>query len=119
MWLLDVNLPTALVGLLRDYGVSAGTAADRGWRVLTNGALAHAAVQAGFRVLLTRDRGFGVSAANVLPALPALAVVVVTLPQAREELYLAAFAEAWHRERLQPVPGAIIQWPSSYRNPQF
>ena len=119
MWLLDVNLPTALVGLLRDHGVSAGTAADRGWRALTNGALAHAAVQAGFRVLLTRDRGVGVSAANVLFALPELAVVVVTLPQAREELYLAAFAEASHRERLQPVPGAIIQWPSSYRNPQF
>ena len=113
MWLLDVNLPTALVGLLLEYGVSVETAAGRGWRALTNGALANAAVHAGFRVLLTRDRGFGVAAANVLPALPALAVVVVTLPQAREELYLAAFAEAWHRERPRPVPGAIIEWPSS------
>ena len=112
MWLLDVNLPTALVGLLRVYGVSAGTAADRGWRALTNGALAQAAVQAGFRVLLARDRGFGVAAVNVLSALPELAVVVVTLPQAREEVYLTAFAEAWHREGIQPIPGAIIEWPS-------
>ena len=76
-------------------------------------ALAQTAVQADFRVLLTRDQGFGVATANALSALPELAVVIVTLPQAREELYLAVFAEAWHRERLRPVPGAIIEWPSS------
>jgi Domain of unknown function (DUF5615) len=112
MWLLDVNLPTALVGLLSDYGLAAETAAHRGWRALTNGALAHAAAHAGFRVLLTRDRGFGVSAVNVLSTLPDLAVVVVTLSQAREEVYLRAFAEAWRVERIQPIPGAIIEWPS-------
>lgn len=111
MWLLDVNLPTALVTLLNGYGLVAETAASRGWRSLTNGALAAVAVQAGFRVLLTRDRGFGASAARVLATLPELAIVIVTLPQAREEPYLAAFAEAWRVERIRPVPGVIIEWP--------
>ncbi len=40
MWLLDVNLPTALTRLLRGYGILAETAAGRGSRELTNGALA-------------------------------------------------------------------------------
>ena len=112
MWLLDVNLPTALVALLSDYGLVAETAPRQGWRSLTNGALAAAAFQAGFRVLLTRDRGFGASAVRVLATLPELALVVVTLPQAREEPYLAAFTEAWRVDRIRPVPGAIIEWPS-------
>jgi hypothetical protein len=90
----------------------AETAPRRAWRSLTNGALAQAAVQAGFRVLLTRDRGFGVSAAQTLSTLPELAIVVVTLPQARDESYLAAFAEAWRLNRIRPIPGAIIEWPS-------
>src|SRR2546422_3838671 len=51
----------------------------RGWRELTNGALAQAASRAGFRVLLTRDRRFGASAGSTLEALPELAIVIVTL----------------------------------------
>ncbi len=38
MWLLDVNLPTALTDLLRKYEMEADTAVRRGWRELTNGA---------------------------------------------------------------------------------
>ena len=49
MWLLDVNLPTALTGLLYSYGILAETAAARGWRELTNGELAQAASRGGFR----------------------------------------------------------------------
>jgi predicted nuclease of predicted toxin-antitoxin system len=94
MWLLDVNLPTALARLLRDYGFIAEAAAERGWRELTNGALAQAACREGFRVLLTRDRRFGLSAASVLAGLPDLAIVIVTLPQVREEAYLSAFDRA-------------------------
>lgn len=62
MWLLDVNLPTALTRVLRTHDVSAETAVERGWRDLTNGALAEAASRAGFLVVLTRDRRFGASA---------------------------------------------------------
>ncbi len=36
MWLLDVNLPTALLGVLRSRGIDCDTAASRGWRDLTN-----------------------------------------------------------------------------------
>ena len=43
MWLLDVNLPTGLLALLRGYSISCDTTANRGWRDLTNGLLAEAA----------------------------------------------------------------------------
>jgi len=87
MWLLDVNLPTALTRLLHGYDIVAETLAGRGWRELTNGALAEAASREGFRVLLTRDRRFGVSARSIIEALPKLAIVIVTLPQVREAAY--------------------------------
>jgi len=65
----------------------------------------------GFRVLLTRDRSFGASVLGVLQALADLAIVVVTLSQAREVAYLTAFEEAWRRRPIEPVAGAIVEWP--------
>jgi hypothetical protein len=111
MWLLDVNLPTALTRTLHGYGILAETAVARGWRELTNGALARVAAPAGFAVILTRDRGFGVSAGPVLEMVPELAIVLVTLPQVRETAYLAAFEAAWQRRPIRPVPGGIVEWP--------
>ena len=73
--------------------------------------LAQAASREGFRVLLTRDRGFGASAGSILEALPELAIVIVTLPQVREAAYLSAFDAAWRRRSIEPVAGAIIEWP--------
>ena len=111
MWLLDVNLPNGLIRLLQSYGIPCDTTARRGWRDLTNGALAEAAFREGFRVILTRDRLFGTSARGALAALPELAIVVVTLPQAREEAYLAEFETRWRRKRIEPIAGAIVEWP--------
>jgi len=111
MWLLDVNLPKGLAGLLHGYGISCDTAARRDWRGLTNGALADAAFREGFRVILTRDRLFGTSARHVLAALPELAIVIMTLPQAREDSYLAEFETQWRRKPLEPVAGAVVEWP--------
>lgn len=111
MWLLDVNLPTALIGLLRGYGIAAETTAERGWRELTNGALAQVAAREGFRTLLTPDRRFGVAVRGVLDALPDLAIVVVTLSQVRETAYLSSFDQAWRRRPIEPVAGTIIEWP--------
>src|SRR5439155_8212157 len=78
---------------------------------LTNGALAQAASREGFRVLLTRDRRFGASAGSTLEALPELAIVIVTLSQVREAAYLSAFDAAWRRRPIEPVAGAISEWP--------
>ena len=50
MWLLDVNLTNGLIRLLQSYGIRCDTTARRGWRDLTNGALAEAAFREGFRV---------------------------------------------------------------------
>jgi hypothetical protein len=111
MWLLDVNLPTALTGLLGRYGIFAETAAARGWRELTNGELAQAAFRAGFRALLTRDRQFGTAAGRIIETLPELAIVIVKLPQSREAAYLAAFDGAWRARTIDPIPGAITEWP--------
>jgi predicted nuclease of predicted toxin-antitoxin system len=111
MWLLDVNLPNGLVALLRTVGITAETTAGRGWRSLTNGELAAAAFQAGFRVILTRDRDFGATASKLLSQLPELAVVVVMLTQAREATYLDTFLARWHDHPIVPVAGAVIEWP--------
>ena len=111
MWLLDVNLPTDLLALLRGYGITCDTTANRGWRDLTNGLLAEAAFGAGFRVILTRDRLFGESAARALRALPELAIVVVALPQARAAIYLAEFRKHWERQPIIPMAGGIAEWP--------
>jgi len=111
MWLLDVNLPNGLARLLHGYGIPCDTTARRDWRDLTNGALAEAAFREGFRVILTRDRLFGTSACRALAALPELAIVVMTLPQAREEAYLAEFETRWRRKPIEPVAGAVVEWP--------
>jgi hypothetical protein len=113
MWLLDVNLPNGLIRLLQSYAILCDTTARRGWRALTNGALAEAAFREGFRVILTRDRLFATSARGVLAALPELAIVVVTLPQAREEAYLAEFQTRWRRKRIEAIAGAVVEWPSA------
>src|SRR2546428_4351560 len=105
MWLLDVNLPTALLGVLRSRGIDCDAAASRGWRDLTNGLLAEAAFRAGFRVILTRDREFGESAAKVLQMLPELGVVVVRLPQARAAAYVVEFTTRWQTRPIEPVAG--------------
>ena len=111
MWLLDVNLPNGLIRLLQSYGIPCATTALRGWRDLTNGALAEAAFREGFRVILTRDRLFGTSAHRVLAELPEVAIVVVTLPQARAEAYLAEFEVRWRQKPIDPVAGAVVEWP--------
>jgi len=105
MWLLDVNLPNGLLAFLRREGISCDTAAARGWRELTNGALAAAASAAGFRVILTRDRLFGAVASERLQSLPEFSVVVVTLLQAREAAYLVEFEAHWRRAPIRTVPG--------------
>jgi hypothetical protein len=111
MWLLDVNLPNGLAGALDHHGIPCDTAARRGWRELTNGALAEAAYREGFRAILTRDRHFGTSARRTLLALPELGIVIVTLPQTREEAYLAEFERAWRLKPIEPVAGQVIDWP--------
>lgn len=111
MWLLDLNLPNGLARLLHGYGTPCDTAARRDWRDLTNSALAEVAFREGFRVILTTDRLFGASARPALAALPALAIVVVTLQQAREEAYLAEFETRWRRKPIEPVAGVIVEWP--------
>ena len=66
MWLLDVKMGVHLVQTLNELGVSCDTAANRGWKALSNGELVSAAVAARFTCLLTRDQMFGESAARAL-----------------------------------------------------
>jgi hypothetical protein len=111
MWLLDVNVDVGLVQILNEVGVYSETAAHRGWKGLSNGDLVGTAVSAGFTCLLTRDQRFGESAARALKAYPNFAVVVIKLPQLPRERHLKQFLETWRVRRIDPVAGALIQWP--------
>lgn len=62
MWLLDADMDVHLVQTLKELGVSSDAAANRGWKVLSNGELVSEAVAAGFICLLTHDQLFGESA---------------------------------------------------------
>ena len=111
MWLLDVNLPTALAKALAQLGIEAHTTAARGWRDMENGALAKVASDAGFKVILTRDKLFGESASKALRAYPHLAVVIVTIRQSREAVFLDEFRAAWAKNSISPTSGGLTYWP--------
>ena len=111
MWLVDVNLPKALVGMLAEFGMSAQSAADRGWGEFTNGTLVEAATQAGFVAILTRDQLFGESAARALRLFPGFSVVLVTIPQLRRAEFLDTFRIEWTRNPIRPVGGHLLLWP--------
>ena len=111
MWLLDVNMPNKLVRLLGEFGIEAQTTHDRDWDTLTNGRLLEAAASAGFLCLLTRDKLFGDFAAKALRQFPYFSVVVVALPQVREQQFLSAFRKAWTSAPILSVPGRMIRWP--------
>jgi hypothetical protein len=53
MWLLDANMDVHLASVLTGFGIDCDTAGNRGWKALSNGDLVKAAVDAGFRCLLT------------------------------------------------------------------
>jgi hypothetical protein len=112
MWLLDVNMPKQVRRFLAEFGVVAHAADDLGWGGLTNGALVEAASQAGFRVILTRDRLFSESAARALRRFPELCVVLVRIPQVRASEFLSQFRDAWDQSPIRPVAGNFLHWPS-------
>ena len=49
MWLLDVNMPRQLKGLLAELGITAETANAQGWGTLVNGELLEAAASSRFK----------------------------------------------------------------------
>jgi len=111
MWLLDANMDVNLAPVLSAFGITCDTAANRGWKALSNGELVAAAVQAGFSCLLTRDRSFAVSAGKALRELPRFAVVFVNLPQRPWPKYRDDFVRAWSATPIIAQPGRIIEWP--------
>ncbi|MBK5293426.1 MAG: DUF5615 family PIN-like protein [Acidobacteriia bacterium] len=112
MWLLDVNLPKKIGGLLGEFGIEAHSAGERGWAGLNNGALVEAAQQSGFQCVLTRDRLFSESATRALKRFPEFCVVLVTIPQLRGPEFLEQFRSAWVNSPIQPVAGQLLRWPA-------
>ncbi len=111
MWLLDVNMPKDVAGLLGEFGIEAHHAGSRGWSALTNGVLVETASAQGFACLLTRDRLFGESAARTLKRFPEFSVVIVTIRQVRGPEFLRLFRSAWEHNPLRPIPGQLLSWP--------
>jgi len=110
MWLLDVNVPRQLKGLLTDLGVPAETANERGWGTLLNGEPLEAAARSGFTCLLTRDQLFGKTVSKNLKRYPAFSVVVVMLPLVRASQFLSSFKASWEKKPISPVPGQVQLW---------
>ena len=111
MWLLDVNIDLAVKGFLVKQGIACRTSQEHGWQGLANGALVQASNQAGFRVLLTRDRLLQESAAATLKRYPEFALVLLTMHQAPSKKYMAGFVAQWQRAPIKPVPGQLVIWP--------
>ena len=112
MWLLDANMDIHLAAFLTERGISCDTAANRGWKALSNGQLVAAALASGFDCLLTRDRLFSESASRALRSQPTFAVVLINLPQQRWPEYRTLFTELWASSPIQPQPGRSIEWPA-------
>jgi hypothetical protein len=110
MWLLDANMDVHLVHTLNELGVSYDTAANRGWKALSNGELVSVVVAEGLTCLLTRDQVFGESAARALKTFPSFAVVVVDLPQQRWQAHQEQFVTAWGERSIEPVAGTLVHW---------
>ena len=111
LWLLDANVPTQLVLTLKGFGIEAETAASLGWKQLTNGHLVEAASNAEFSTILTRDKRFRQSASETLKRFPAMALVVLVLPQAPALDFLRDFENSWAVKPIQPMAGQIVTWP--------
>jgi hypothetical protein len=111
MWLLDANMDVHLATVLTGFNISCDTAARRGWNALSNGDLVKAAVDAGFRCLLTRDQLFGESASRALKLFPEFAVVVVSVPQQPWPQYREQFLVRWNECPIEPIAGKLIHWP--------
>jgi hypothetical protein len=111
MWLLDANMDVHLVSILTGFQISCETAAKRGWNSLSNGELVRAAVDAGFKCLLTRDQLFGESASQALRLFPEFAVVVLNMPQQPWPQYREEFLAQWEKRPIEPMAGKLIQWP--------
>ncbi len=115
MWLLDVNMDVHLVRILKEVGVPSDTAANRGWKGLSNGDRVSNAVSAGFTCLLARDQRFGESAARALKTFPSFAVVIIELGQQPLEKHHEQFLAAWFVEPIKPIAGSFIHLPHSRR----
>ena len=111
MWLLDANMDVHLVSVLASFQIPCDTAANRGWKTLSNGDLVRAAVDAGFHCLLTRDQLFGESASRALKLFPEFAVVVVNVPQQPWPQYRERFIALWTVGPIEPIVGQLIEWP--------
>ena len=81
MWLLDANVDVHLADMLKQWGIPCDTAANRGWKAVSNGELVARAFAGCFRCLLTRDHLFGESAAQAMRSFAEFGIVVITLPQ--------------------------------------
>ena len=111
MWLLDANMDVHLTSVLAEFGIASETAADRGWKALSNGQLVAAAVASGFNCLLTRDRLFGQSAARALRLHSTFTVILINLPQQRWPEYREDFLKAWAFSPILPQAGCLVEWP--------
>ena len=111
VWLLDVNVDIRIRKILREFGIASQSSIKLGWRDLTNGHLLAEAVKNGYKVLLTRDQIFSLSAQAARKKYPGFSIVILTLREQPFEKYSASFRAAWSKNPISPNPGRAIFWP--------
>jgi hypothetical protein len=67
MWLLDANMDVHLAGVLQEMGIECDTAANRGWKTLTNGDLVAHAIAADSEGCRSAFRGDGDHDSELMP----------------------------------------------------
>ena len=96
---------------LTAHGIACSNAQAEGWAELSNGKLVQAAVDGGFRVVLTRDKLFKESASRTLRHHADVSIVLLKLPQAKGPELKSLLASLWGAAPIVPVPGELVFWP--------
>ncbi len=106
--LIDENLPRKLVEALRETGHACESVHTLKLQGLDNGRLFTFAIQ-NFDLCLTRDFGFAHNAAQAAVPMD-FRLVRVSLPQQRQELFVAEFMVHFHRTDWSTVRNGT-DWP--------
>jgi predicted nuclease of predicted toxin-antitoxin system len=112
-WILDTNVPFLLREFLISKGIPCATAQEHGWGELKNGELVRATFDSNFRVIVTRDKLFRESANRTLKHLPEVSIVLLSLPQLKENELRQLLDATWQTQNIIPIAGKLIIWPAT------
>ncbi len=113
VWLIDHNLPHTFYRVLREKNIRCQTTGFAKLGHLENGKLTQAAIAAGFKAIITRDKTFAVAAKDVLINYSNFSIVVIQYNQSPKETLGARFEKALEKYgMIMPKAGSGF-WPEN------